>query len=287
MRSDNQLVEVFSFHRHGGVYLHHCGIEPCVPGHSFGPAVRDHTLVHCVLKGGGDFFVGNRRFLVRAGEAFLILPGMVTTYTAHEQDPWQYCWVGFGGTDVPDILRLCGLGPDRLVFPYGAPPAKMEECVRQLLSSTRGNANPFRIMSQLYEFFAFLCGDAPFQQPHSQGIVDAAMDYAEKNYSYHISVEDMAQHVGVDRSHLFRIFKKALGISPQQYLLDCKLRRAAELLTTTDLRITEVMYSCGFRDPADFSRLFRRRFSMPPARYRQNPPASPERQEMFRKLDLN
>ena len=274
MEQPKELLEGFSSARHGSVYLHHCGVEQCDTGHSFGPAVRDHTLIHCVLKGRGRFFVGARRYEVKAGAAFLILPGVVTTYTADIQEPWHYCWVGFGGSDVPEILRLCGIGPERPVFAYAAAPEEMAACVRSLFDSTRLKANPFRMISQLYEFFALLSGDAPFEQPRSQGIVDAVIDYAQKNYSYHITVEDMAQHVGVDRSHLFRMFKKALGLSPQQYLLDCKLRRAAQLLAQTDLRVTEVMYSCGFSDPANFSRLFKRRFCQSPAQYRQNPPAS-------------
>ena len=89
-----------------------------------------------------------------------------------------------------------------------------------------------------------------------------------KNYSYHITVEDIARRLGVDRSHLFRIFKKGLGCSPQAYLLDYKLGRAVQLLVQTDLTVTEIMYSCGFADLPNFSRQFKKKFGAPPALYR-------------------
>ena len=272
MKELDELIASGSAGRLGGVYLHLCGFEQCAPSHSFGPAVRDHTLIHCVLSGRGKFYAGGQCRTVSAGEAFLILPGAVTTYTADSADPWRYCWVGFNGADVPEILRCCGLGAERMVFPYASSPQEMEACVRNILTSARLGANPFRTLSLLFEFLALLSGDSPFEQPPGPSIAGAAMDYVAKNFSYPITVEDIAQHVGVNRSHLFRIFKKAVGMPPQRYLLEYKLQRAAELLSRTELRVAEVMYSCGFSDPANFSRLFKRRFGTPPAEYRQSRP---------------
>ena len=89
------------------------------------------------------------------------------------------------------------------------------------------------------------------------------MEYALRNYSYGITVEELARHVGVDRSHLFRIFKKMLGISPQEYLLNLKLARARELMESTELSVTEIMYSCGFNDLSNFSKQFKKSIWLP------------------------
>lgn len=249
-----------------GVYLHHCGFEHCTPGHSFGPAVRDHTLVHMVLDGKGRFYAGGRSYLVEKGQGFLIEPGAVTTYAADLEDPWYYCWVGFSGSDVPAILRQCGLGADCPVFPFPSA-EEMERCVARLQQSVGPDANPFATTARLFDFFALL-GGTPGPAARSRGLLEAAIDYMAKNYSYHITVEDIARHLGVDRSHLFRIFKKGLGCSPQAYLLDYKLGRAVQLLVQTDLTVTEIMYSCGFADLPNFSRQFKKKFGAPPALYR-------------------
>lgn len=250
-----------------GVYLHQCGFEHCAPLHSFGPAVRDHTLIHLVLAGRGTFQCGGKTYPVETGHGFLILPEVVTTYTADFDDPWFYCWVGFSGRDVPAILRQCGIGAEQPVFPFRSV-RKMRDAVNALRESVTPDANPFTTTARLFDFFTLLA-DTPAQaSARTRGILDAAIEYTARNYSYHITVEDMARHLGVDRSHLFRIFKKGMGCSPQSFLLDYKLSRAAGLLDQTDLGVTEIMYSCGFSDLPNFSKQFKRKYGASPALYR-------------------
>lgn len=86
-----------------------------------------------------------------------------------------------------------------------------------------------------------------------------------KNYSYPLTVEAVARRCGVDRSHLFRLFKQHLQLSPQQYLIRLRLNKAEELLQTTSLSVSEVAFSCGFNDLCHFSRLFKRRFGVSPS----------------------
>ena len=74
------------------------GEQACPPGHSFGPNVRNYTLLHYVITGRGTFYARNQAFPVGPGQVFLILPGEVTTYQADENDPWQYRWIGFNGS---------------------------------------------------------------------------------------------------------------------------------------------------------------------------------------------
>ena len=65
------------------------GQEDCEPGHRFGPAVRPYVLIHFVMKGKGLFEARGQRYEVSAGQAFLIIPGEVTIYTADATDPWH------------------------------------------------------------------------------------------------------------------------------------------------------------------------------------------------------
>lgn len=110
--------------------------------------------------------------------------------------------------------------------------------------------------------------DSPAEIGSGSRILDAAVDYMRKNYSYPLTVEAVARRCGVDRSHLFRLFKQHLGLSPQQYLIQLRLHRAEELLRTSTLPVSDVAFSCGFNDPCHFSRLFRRCHGMPPGAFR-------------------
>lgn len=101
-----------------GVYIHQVGSEVCMPGHSFGPAIRDHYLIHCILNGEGTFTVGKRKYQLYQGEGFLIVPGVLTHYQADQANPWKYCWVGFNGTDAKSICSQCGISLENPTFHY-------------------------------------------------------------------------------------------------------------------------------------------------------------------------
>ena len=91
--------------------LYFCGSEHCTPGHSYGPAVRPHYLLHVILQGHGRYQYKGETYALQAGDAFLISPAEVTYYQADEVHPWSYAWVGFDGQAVRKFF------PERY-FPY-------------------------------------------------------------------------------------------------------------------------------------------------------------------------
>ena len=257
------------------LYLHQCGREACEGGHEFGPAVRDHYLIHCVFRGHGFFDDGCRRHDLHAGQGFLITPGVVTVYRADDSDPWNYGWVGFAGTDAEHVLRLCGAGREHPIFSFPSV-EELESCVVQLVREYEHGGNTFAALSSLYRFFSLL-QERPDGQIPAAGVLEQAMDYIQKNYSYPVRISSVAEYAGVSRSQLYRIFDEQLGLSPQEYLIGVRLDHAARMMAETSLSVTEILYSCGYSDPCHFSRQFRKQFGCPPTGYirehRQKRPA--------------
>ena len=248
------------------VSLYQCGLEQCAKGHSFGPAIRDHYLIHCIFKGQGRFYTHSRTYELEAGQGFLIAPGQITTYTADARRPWQYGWVGFHGREAAGILTACNLSPEHPILSFGDGETVRRQ-IEELAVRFETGANDFSLLSGLYGFFSLL---APVHPANSGSrMLDSALDFIQKNYSYPLSVEGLAARCGVGRSQLFRIFKRHLGISPQQYIVQYRLGRAAELLKTAQLSVTQVQCSCGFGDLCHFSRLFKSRYGLSPAAYQR------------------
>ena len=79
----------------------------------------------------------------------------------------------------------------------------------------------------------------------------------------------MADELGLDRSYLHRIFKAATGASPQEYLLDLRIRKACDLLQRTDLSVSIISRSVGYEDTLYFSRLFKKKKGVSPTGYRE------------------
>ncbi|MFN3988353.1 MAG: helix-turn-helix transcriptional regulator [Rhodocyclaceae bacterium] len=84
-----------------------------------------------------------------------------------------------------------------------------------------------------------------------------------------ISLESMAREAGLSPFHFLRSFSKVLGVTPHQYLVRTRLRRAARLLTEDDRPITEVAFDAGFADLSNFIRTFHRAAGMSPRSFRQ------------------
>ncbi len=96
--------------------IFNCGHEYCQPGHTWGPGVRDHYLIHLVVAGKGVYQVNGAAYNLQEGDLFLAKPNQLITYAADETDPWEYYWVGFNGacanklvqqTPFSDVQTLC------------------------------------------------------------------------------------------------------------------------------------------------------------------------------------
>jgi AraC-like DNA-binding protein len=84
-----------------------------------------------------------------------------------------------------------------------------------------------------------------------------------------IGLEDAAAQAGVSAFHFLRLFSRVLGVTPHQYLVRSRLRRAARLLVDDDRGVTDIAYDVGFGDLSNFVRTFHRAAGMPPMKFRQ------------------
>ena len=98
--------------------------------------------------------------------------------------------------------------------------------------------------------------------------VEAAL-WLEANAHREIELEDAARQAGVSPFHFLRLFACVLGVTPHQYLLRSRLRRAARQLTEDDKPVTEVAYDVGFNDLSNFVRTFHRAAGVSPLKFRQ------------------
>jgi AraC family transcriptional regulator, glycine betaine-responsive activator len=91
----------------------------------------------------------------------------------------------------------------------------------------------------------------------------------EANIEEPLSLEELARLVQLSQRHLQRMFKLYLDVSPTHYYLSLRLRRARELLRTTNASIAQVTSVCGFQSPCHFSKAYRAQFGHAPSRERR------------------
>ncbi|GHV95070.1 hypothetical protein AGMMS50293_13900 [Spirochaetia bacterium] len=96
------------------------------------------------------------------------------------------------------------------------------------------------------------------------------MDYIANNFSRPITVNDIASHVSLSRSRLYRVFMQQIFISPQQYLTEFRIREAARLLQRRSGSIKEIAIAVGIEDPLYFSTVFKQITGKSPKNYMEN-----------------
>lgn len=92
----------------------------------------------------------------------------------------------------------------------------------------------------------------------------------EANLFLQINIDELAQKTNLSVSSFKREFKKLYDDSPANYIKNKRLERAAELLTVSNERITDIAFDCGFNDLANFSKSFHERYKVTPTNYRLN-----------------
>jgi len=227
------------------------GEQQCKPSHTYGPAIRDYTLIHYVRNGCGTFYARGGVYKVKAGEVFLIRPGEITTYSADKDDPWDYQWIGFDGAlsvrfdDLP------------AVFPVS------DSLFRQMQQICTGSETPeYLLASWLFQLYVELFADSHKQHNYTRKI----KNYIQTCYMNDISVEGISEMLQLNRRYLSRHFKKETGMTIQEYLLQVRMENAAELLKK-GVSVKEAAELCGYADPFNFSRMFKKTYGVSPSQW--------------------
>ena len=97
-----------------------------------------------------------------------------------------------------------------------------------------------------------------------------ALDIICREYSTTIDLNRLARECHLSPSQFRRAFRKLLGRSPLQFILNVRLQAAADLLTNSRLSVTEIALECGFNEPNYFTRQFRQHIGVSPSEYRKH-----------------
>ena len=248
------------------------GFQACSEEHFWGPGIREYYLLHYVVKGKGRYKVGEQTYDLKKGNVFLIEPHVLTYYIADKEDPWEYVWIGFNGTKAKEYISSICASP---VFQCREDHA-FEACIMEMVElSQEQQGRDLLLQSLLYKFLYLLTNnlltDNKIVKTDMPKIyVETATNFIYNNYFNDISIEEVASHVNITRAYLFRLFKKYLSTSPQQFLINLRLQKAQALIENSTLCIGDVARSVGYRDVLLFSKVFKKSIGLTPSEFRKN-----------------
>ena len=107
---------------------------------------------------------------------------------------------------------------------------------------------------------------------HRGGVPPRALqrvrEYIEARLEENLDIPALAAVAGLSTFYFARAFKQSTGMTPHDFVVQCRLRRVQELLASTDLPLSEIAVAVGFADQSHCARRFRERVGMTPSRYR-------------------
>ena len=131
------------------------------------------------------------------------------------------------------------------------------------LCSKMSNGKEAYLSAKIWEMFSILLE----QTKQSNDWTDAAISFMNNNYHNPINITEIAKRIGFDRSYFSSAFKKKIGISPQQYLLNLRMEKAAELMLKSGVKPSVAAASVGYDDLFVFSKAFKKHFGVSPRGY--------------------
>ena len=210
------------------------------------------------------------RTRLKAGDMFLLFPGEWHSYHPDSRIGWKSHWIGFKGRNMDDRVRAGFLTPDKPIYHIGysdvieslyrkAYEAAVEEAAysQQLMA---GLVN--HLIGKMYSLERNIELGQNLQQVT---MIGKARLRIRESIESSVTIQQIAEELGVSYSNFRKLFKEYTGLSPATYQQELRLLRAKELLTTTDLSVKEIAYRLNFESPDYFSSKFKAKMGCKPS----------------------
>ncbi|MBI4979626.1 MAG: AraC family transcriptional regulator [Spirochaetes bacterium] len=248
------------------------GHMKCRPSHRY-DTLRNHYLMHVVMKGSGTFAPGDAEHELAAGSIFVVFPFQRHWYRASRTTPWEYVWLGFDGPQARTLLSECGIVPGRQVV-HGIAASELSRWIADVSTAFRRHA-PGASQTALGYFHliraritAALSAGGGIPEPSVNRRVADASAYIDEHYYDDLTTADIASHVGLERTYFSKMFVREKGMGLHACLISRRVAVAKRLIAEGELTLAEIAHMVGYRDYASFERMFRRQAGVTPSVYR-------------------
>jgi AraC-like DNA-binding protein len=253
----------------------HAGYFPRARGHRIRRAAGlTSTIFNYCVSGSGSCSVRGVHHEVGTGDLMVIPAGESHAYGTSASDPWTLHWFHAMGSNVPALLEQLGATPESPVVHLGRAPeleALFTE-VRETLEDDQSDEALIDASLTLGHLFAVMLRlrrSRPRPEPSADERVRKSLEWVARQLGASHTVDTLAALAGLSPSRYSALVRSRMGCAPKEYLKRLRMRRAAELLKTTDVPVKTIAREVGFGDALHFSRVFRQAHGRSPRAYRE------------------
>ena len=246
------------------------GVDFSPPGFIITNRCADKLFLNFIIRGKGQ--INGKPF--SAGQCYYTVPLQPHTFESDPDDPFVSVWMSIEGTYAYDIIdQLKQISSDRIL--------KLEHrldvmnLTKTLLYETNlGDMTTSYLRSIIDIYIAHVkkSEETDFSKayatPKIAKLIRDSKSYVRKNLR-HVTVAEMAAEQHYNINYFSRVFTKTMGMTPLEYITDCKMEWAKNSLTHSNLSIEEIMEAIGYNHRNGFTIAFKKKYGCPPAEYRK------------------
>lgn len=239
-------------------------------GGRYGPRSEPYLSLYQIFEGEMEIIVGSDSRTVQAGEIALICNDREVDYRIGIATYFSWCEIPRPPmppeifekiNNVPLVLK----GTDRLT--------QLMDLGLQV--NRRGQHGPTEFKNALgraifHEYFDQM--KLELVENPLPALVKRVKNHIEQHYMEQCDMNTISDYAGVSKRYLFKLFRKHLDTTPVEYLWQLRLNKGVELLYFSGLRVAEIAYQCGFKNPYHFSRYVKQHHGVSPNKLRKTKP---------------
>jgi len=237
-------------------------------GLTFARHSHDECVIGVNLLGEEKVWLDRREFAAGPGSITLYNPGQIQGGGAAEGAPWEFVSLYVTADQLAGDLGLAQVEFDRSLCVQPDLAQRLAMAVKGALSSDA------RVRELHEEALLLLLGEVvglsgvrlPGTAATGKSLIGRAQELLAEQLHQSVPLEQLGDELGLSKFHLLRTFQKETGLSPRQWAMQLRTRRAKGLLRN-GVAASEVAHTLGFADQSHLNRHFRAAYGITPGRY--------------------
>ena len=234
---------------------------------------HDFCEILYVAGGAGEAILEGKKFPLAPGDLVVVNPGTLHEERSDAKAPLRLIFLAIRDFAVPGLPAGCLSQEKYRVLSCGEYRYKMDIYLRELLQETSSQIEFYQEISQglvsaLLVLVMRLIRINPEDEAALSQECQKIKEYLDQNFTSPITLDSLSETVYISKHYLSHLFKEQTGVSPIKYLTSKRMEKACELLSETELPVSEVSKAVGYENPLYFSQVFKRIYGISPVKYR-------------------
>lgn len=231
-----------------------------------------YYLLHFVKSGKGIIEFDGNQTCMNKNTLFILPPDKEIRYVLDKKQNWEYYWINFNGSAVQKILNYLGVSSQDFYIN-----CNNSKCLTffkvALAAKADKDSQFFTVMHCLMQIFEEICRNyrrLNTARTNEAPLFEQILDYVHEHlYDCDLRAKGVADKFFLSPCYFSTLFDKNANVSFKEYINYERIKKATELLDSTELLIKEIAEAVGFSDPLYFGKVFKRYRLVSPFEYRK------------------